>query len=394
LAGASGGDNWRIDLPPGAYSPVFEFHGDTALPAAAPAPELAQQEGDSAVAPTPLETRPKRFPGRLMVLWTAAILLTMAVAALFQATPDPPMDHFWGPFLSPKRQVLVILPGRDRLFAPPSKLAELAEAAGSGPDTVNLKMQRDEFRVVPNAQMSVQNFRAAVAMASFIGQRGHAARFRLVSERTVDEVRHSSVILIAACANPWATEMSRNLRYYFRSEGQGHTEVCWIEDRNTPGNPKWIVQKLWPYGPQDTDYAIVTRTIAPSSGQVVIALAGVNGFGTQAAAESLASPEFWQEFAAAAPEGWEKKNLQIVLETRVIREIPHPPKILAIHTWQADNFVGSAPSSGLSALNSTALHHCAAPDPDPASLLLLPGPRRCIAMAHAWPVRRLLPARG
>jgi len=268
-----------------------------------------------------------------MALVAGAILLATVAAALFEARVDSPLDRFWTPFLSPKRQILVFLPGRDRLFAPASKLAELAEAARSGPGTVNLKMQRDEFRVVPSAQMSVQNFRAAVAVASFIGQRGKTARFRLVSEVTVDEVRDSSVILIAAYENPWATEMSRNLRYYFRSEGRGHTEVCWIEDRNTPGNPKWIVQKLWPYGAQDTDYAIVTRTIAPSSGQVVIAVAGVNGFGTQAAAESLASPEFWHEFAAAAPEGWEKKNLQIVLETRVIREIPHPPKILAIHTW-------------------------------------------------------------
>ncbi len=329
---ATAEDVCRIDLPPGSYSPVFEFLGDAAAPAGEPVAEPPTAEG-TAAAPAPVEKPLKRFSGRLLVLLAGTVLLGLAIAALFEGRFNPPLDRFWTPFLNPARQILVFLPGRDRLFMPRRRLAELAEAAKSGSNQITLPLLRDEFRVVPNAQMSVQNFRAAVAIASFLGQRGQTARFRLVAEVTADEVRQSSVILVGAYENPWATDLSRNLRYYFESDGEANEEVCWIRDRNSGGEPKWIVRKLWPYGVQEVDYAIVNRTISRSNGQVVISLAGMNGFGTQAAAESITSPDFWHEFAAAAPEGWEKKNLQVVLELRVIRDIPHPPKIVAIHAW-------------------------------------------------------------
>jgi len=33
------------------------------------------------------------------------------------------------------------------------------------------------------------------------------------------------------------------------------------------------------------------------------------------------------------PSGWEERNLQIVLETRVVNGTPTPPKFVAWHSW-------------------------------------------------------------
>jgi hypothetical protein len=44
-------------------------------------------------------------------------------------------------------------------------------------------------------------------------------------------------------------------------------------------------------------------------------------------------PNYWKAVAAKAPKGWQQRNWQIVLETRVIGTTPGPPKILTMHVW-------------------------------------------------------------
>lgn len=81
------------------------------------------------------------------------------------------------------------------------------------------------------------------------------------------------------------------------------------------------------------DYALISRLLASQSGRPVMIVAGVRGSGTEVAADFVTSQSFIETMARKAPIGWEKKNLQIVLETQVINCHPGPPQIVAIHVW-------------------------------------------------------------
>ena len=56
-------------------------------------------------------------------------------------------------------------------------------------------------------------------------------------------------------------------------------------------------------------------------------------FSVNVAGEFVTEPRYLDMLAARAPRGWEKKNLQVVLATEVVRGNTGPPHILATHFW-------------------------------------------------------------
>lgn len=323
-------DPIRIDLPTGTYVPSFTFSGE---PNAAPAAPVAT-DGAAAGRPAAGLRRGVRTPVRVALL-AFAVLALVASGALWRARRTEPAaaEDFWKPLLQAQPPVLVCVPARDRWFFA-RKLAErLAEAAESGGTTLALDVEPGDVARVPDGMMSVQNHRAVLLLAMALARRRVPTEFRLVSEVTADEVRRSAVVLLGAYHNPWALQLNQGLRFTFQSENEGSREVCWVNDRQQQERPRWIVPRLWPYAEQTVDYAIISRTFDPATGQVVVSLAGVNGFGTQAAAEFLSEPRYWTGFDRLAPSGWQRRNCQIVLETRVVRNVPSPPKVLAVHVW-------------------------------------------------------------
>jgi hypothetical protein len=81
------------------------------------------------------------------------------------------------------------------------------------------------------------------------------------------------------------------------------------------------------------DYAIVSRVANPRTGSMLVLVAGLWGYGTQAAGEFLTNGRFLEAFARQVPAGWEKKNMQIVIGTEVIDHTPGPPQVLAVNSW-------------------------------------------------------------
>jgi hypothetical protein len=68
-------------------------------------------------------------------------------------------------------------------------------------------------------------------------------------------------------------------------------------------------------------------------GQPLIALAGLTDSGTRAAAEFVTSKQSLGELAKSAPKGWEHKNIQLVLKTKVVNQIPSDTTVVAVHYW-------------------------------------------------------------
>jgi hypothetical protein len=107
-----------------------------------------------------------------------------------------------------------------------------------------------------------------------------------------------------------------------------------IRDRQKPDDTHWKLTRAWPVNSHIRgDYAIVTREFNRTTEQTVVSLGGISQYGTTAAAEFVTNPQYFSQALTNAPRGWEKKNIQIVLYTRVLSETPGPPTVVAVHFW-------------------------------------------------------------
>ena len=73
--------------------------------------------------------------------------------------------------------------------------------------------------------------------------------------------------------------------------------------------------------------------VDPKTEQTVIVAVGVIVFGTAAAGNFLTSNNEMEKLAAIAPPGWEKKNMELVLSTDVIKGRSGPASIVAVQFW-------------------------------------------------------------
>jgi hypothetical protein len=81
------------------------------------------------------------------------------------------------------------------------------------------------------------------------------------------------------------------------------------------------------------DFGLITRVIDPATDRIMVMVGGLWGYGTLAAGEFLTDPKYMAALAQQAPAGWQKKNIQIVIGTEVIRGNSGPPKMLAFYAW-------------------------------------------------------------
>ncbi|HUO14344.1 MAG TPA: hypothetical protein VMX38_05100 [Verrucomicrobiae bacterium] len=134
------------------------------------------------------------------------------------------------------------------------------------------------------------------------------------------DLRESPRILIGGHNNPWTLAMTGNLRYVF----DGPTAIL---DRSNS-------QRRWSANSDFTeDYAIVSRVLNSKTGTTVITAAGVGYAGTRAAAEFLTNPKSVSSLVSSLPKVWEKKNIQIILHTTVVNQLPSTPDVVAKYCW-------------------------------------------------------------
>jgi len=128
------------------------------------------------------------------------------------------------------------------------------------------------------------------------------------------DLREHPTILIGAHNNSWTLTMTENLRYVFDRQNA-------IVDRSDS-------QKHWSTTSHQLaeDYAIVSRVLNSKTGTTVITAAGIGHAGTRAAADFLTNPQSISALVKSLPKGWERKNIQIVLHTSVINQLPSAPE--------------------------------------------------------------------
>jgi hypothetical protein len=319
----------RIDLPVGTYVPEFH-HAPIELPV-----EVSSQ-------PFPVSEPNRKWK---LLAWTALAINLLLVAALIapairskMARPSP-LQQFWAPVFSTSQPVLVCIP-KPVFYRPSPSLYD--KYAKAHPGTFQTQVERfnqplpldpdekilwKDMVTFPDFGLVSGDVYAGFRISEALGGIGKPSQIRIGSESSFDELRNSPAVLIGSYSNRWTMEMTSDLRFVFE-ERDG---VLWIHDRTSP-DKKWFC-RLGLHGEVVTDFGVVTRLLDSKTGHSVVSVAGITAPGTDAAAQFVSSPQYLSELARTAPPGWEKKNMQVLVQTSVIDAGASPPHVVASYFW-------------------------------------------------------------
>ena len=136
-----------------------------------------------------------------------------------------------------------------------------------------------------------------------------------------------SVVIGGSETNQWSADLAKGSRFQLaRLNGRSV-----IVDRQTN---QAVCAKPQPWEPPALqDCALVTRLRQPTTGHPVLLAAGLDHYGTYAVGEFVTDPRLLLPVLAAAPAGWESKNLQILYRVDRLRDGVGAPQLQAIHVW-------------------------------------------------------------
>jgi hypothetical protein len=328
------GSGIRIDLPSGSYAP--EFHYAAVLPErqAPPAPPIAARP----------PSRRLRKPILLVALAVAALAIPVVIRLVAPSPNLEEFQRFWEPVFRSHEPLLIAM-AHPIVYHPSGRAIKLSEQSLPQPD---VPMQRpiqvspkelDGSDLVPvlNQYVGFGDMIAANEVTAMLARRSHAARVRLASNIEFADLRNTHALLIGAVTNRWTMELQRGWR--FRFGWTPGTRNVIIDTQESPAQKAGTeARREWSTiatddGSGPEDYILVCRVQSPSTGGWLMVGAGLKQFGTEAAGHLLADPEQLGAILRKLPAGWERKNLQLVLHARVIRNAPELPGVVASCIW-------------------------------------------------------------
>jgi hypothetical protein len=154
----------------------------------------------------------------------------------------------------------------------------------------------------------------------------HKSRFdlRLGEDIAFSDLRQSPSVLVGAFNNSWTLELTGDLPFIF----DRNLTIREQSDKRRTWTPVYASE-----GKVAVDYAVVTRMPRSKTGEPLIAIAGITQSGTRAAAEFITDPEQIKALASAAPKDWSQKNVQFVLQTKLVNDVPTFPVLVALKSW-------------------------------------------------------------
>jgi hypothetical protein len=284
-----------IDIPPGSYRAVFQWKAAGIATPASPPPDS------------------RRFRWWWVL---AAVLLIAAIAMVVRGLrPGPPLsapsapsalDQFWAPALTSPKPILVY-----NATTPVFRSPDLTDSPrGLVP--------------VRNQYMTIGDAYASVALTSLFARKGKLYQLRYGTDLSFSDLRYQPSILIGAFGNAWTMQTTNDLRFVFDKHPT-------IRDRSD--NRLYTLPNMTPDGRTPEDYAIVSRVFDSNTGELLIVAAGITQYGSRAAGEFLTSPQLLAALAAESSGDWPKKNLQVLLHTKIVGDTPGPPTIVKKYFW-------------------------------------------------------------
>ena len=289
----------RIELPSGTYIPEFR-----AIPAAEPAPQETP-------APSPAPAPSAKLKPAHLARW-ALLLAAIAAIAWFAFKPAvTPLDQFWAPVFTGPSPVLLcaaFVPvwGRERDADP------------------SLPVRAEDFVKLNDQFVGGGDLIATSRLTAMLARLHRPYRLKVGADAFAD-LRAGPAVLVGYSYTRWK-EISSQMRYSIRDSAG----FVGITDNGKP--TEWALPNL----PRDRhtaeDYAIVSRVFHPDTHAMLVELAGITQYGTDAASDLVTNPDLLAEATQNEP-GWQHKNLQLVLRVKVISGAPSSPKIVARYFW-------------------------------------------------------------
>jgi hypothetical protein len=328
-AGEERAPELQIELPVGSYIP--KFHWRAAPPP--PAQELVVVEQSPKLPKQSVNWKMMGFAATLVVAGIVAIVVIRAYAH-----HPSTLDLFWGPFSTTQQPVLICVPS-PVTYAVNSDLFPKSPVSNTGIYDSLLKRNATALQLPPDTQIMwkeitpladfyVNKDDAYVAeeLTAFFASERRQSQVRFGRDYTYEDLRSSPAILIGAYNNPWTDRVMSDLPIGFRESG----EVLWLEDRTKPGQV-WKNSLEGRLGSKD--FAIVARLTNSKTGQPLLIVSGIGMVGTKAAGYFISHEQDLKTALRAAPRGWERQNLEVVLETDIVDGSPSPPRAVAIKVW-------------------------------------------------------------
>jgi hypothetical protein len=245
------------------------------------------------------------------ILWRAAaamLLVIVLFGAYFYHKQSAPrvMDKLWGPLLHSPESVLIVVGTSESV-----RSAEGVEA--------------DPLRG-PNHHITMSSALALARLSSILQANGKAYEIKDDREVSLTDFRSRPVILIGALSNPWTLRLTEPLRFGF-----DFGALPRILDRKNPQSNEWSDPPN--YSTITGDYALIARYHDTTTNGVVLVIAGLGPYGTEAASEFAISPQYIDQLLGKAPSGWEDKNLEIVIRATKINGEAGPPNLVSSTYW-------------------------------------------------------------
>jgi hypothetical protein len=298
----------RIEFARGSYVPEFIF----------------PEERPAVGAPEHETARPATTQGRYGKAWlvaaSLAIICVVVSAFVFGPRREGAEDRFWGPVMDSKSSVLLCIPGRSSPAAV-TAANQVNAAAAKAPGTASVAPAMNEVSFGDSLALS--------RLSGILGGMGEDFHVRYTQDSTLDDLKEGPVVLIGGFSNSWTMRLGSGLRYNFEQDGSAH----YISDRQNPSSRAWKAQDSSAVPGPFTDYALLSRVLDGTTGHVLITVAGIRHFGTQAAADCLADSACIEAAEKLAPGDWKRANVQIVLAIPVIGERPGQPRVVAAYLW-------------------------------------------------------------
>jgi hypothetical protein len=297
----------RIELPSGTYVPEFRaLH----MPGAGePAGKLDAPPAEDRM---PTERKALLSPRRAAL---AGLVVLACVALIWEATrPSRTMlDEFWAPVLKGASPVFVCA-----AYVPVWNLDMDPGAKGPG--------RPEDYVALTDQFVGGGDLIATSRLTSMLTRLGRPYRLKVGNDVTFADMRSGPAILVGYSYTRWK-EISSQMRYFI----DGLRRPIGILDN---GNPTpWSLPNLPRDRRTSEDYAIVSRVFHPDTHAMLVELAGITQYGTDAAGDLVTNPDLMAEALRGAPADWRTKNLQFVLHVKVISGAPTSPQVVARYFW-------------------------------------------------------------
>lgn len=335
----------RIEISPGSYHATFsklDDHGLKHLEADENLLALPQVQNVDA----PQVDLPHEDPheasvvarGHLHLSWWiagASLVLIVTAILIYIQRPRDLVKQFWSPLLDSSKPILIYT-GANAVYMPSSGFIErfktthhLSELDTGGheflvPITGDQKFGPGDLLEMKSQFVTLGDVTANVKVATLLSRLNRAFDLRAGEDVSFGDLRDTPVILVGGFNNAWTLQITGDLPFVF---GSGLT-IRDREDKTRQWHPVISSENK-----TQMDYALVARLPHSKTGGALITIAGITQCGTRAAAEFITSPEGIKELMKSVPDSWASNNLEFVLQTKVVDEIPTNPTVVSVRTW-------------------------------------------------------------